>query len=544
MRPGKFRCIVWVLIAMGPGLCAAHVLENFGWLEVNRHITIDLGKVRVGYNCVLTSTALVSPPPALDTNGNGSVEDAECDDFLKKSQAYLALDLLCAVNGQQVRLDPTDFALSPDHRSFSADFSASVSAPSTTGTPEVFNLVDPAYLGAGVRGGATPDTQIDAGRGVLLFPKDGNPVPKVSMPSGVTLSIGYRREALAGNGPVVTQGTSVSESSPDATPPASGASQELLAAVNDRSAGTLKVLLYTLIATMLGAVHALTPGHGKTMVAAYLVGSRGRIRDAVILGLATTIAHTGSVIVLGLGVVMLSHYIVPSQLYTVLSLVSGSLVFGLGLWLLATRLREDGHHGHGHGGHGHTHHHHTSVGGEPHIHHAHEHVHEGVGGGDLVHSHPHEHMDGHTHDEIHHHLHDAGHSHVHGVGEAVVHRHSVPPGSGQGIHIKALHALGFSGGMVPCVDALVVLLAAIAVNRVLLGLLMVAAFSLGLAAVLILVGILMVSARSLVNRLTGGGESRVTSFYLPVASAAVVTVLGFGMVVGVLMQMGIVRINL
>jgi ABC-type nickel/cobalt efflux system permease component RcnA len=105
-------------------------------------------------------------------------------------------------------------------------------------------------------------------------------------------------------------------------------------------------------------------------------------------------------------------------------------------------------------------------------------------------------------------------------------------------------ALGVSGGIVPCPDAIVVLLVAVALHRIALGLAIIGAFSVGLALVLILIGVLMVSARPLLEKFSGGKNSAFAQLYLPVGSAAVVMILGLGIMIKVLMDLGIVSINL
>lgn len=227
-----------------------------------------------------------------------------------------------------------------------------------------------------------------------------------------------------------------------------------------------------IIAFLLGAAHALTPGHGKTIVAAYLVGSRGRIWDAVYLGGVVTATHTASVFVLGLLTLYASQQVSLDRIYPWLSMLSGVLVAGIGGWLLAKRW-----------GGGHEHHHH----------------HDG-------HSHSHHHGDGHVHD--HSHPHDHSHTHSHGHG--------------------SLLSLGISGGLVPCPEALVVLMLSISLRKLVLGLALLTAFSLGLATVLIVIGCAMVLAGPMVRRVAG--DSPWTK-QLPLVSACVVTILGIVMVV-------------
>jgi nickel/cobalt transporter (NicO) family protein len=122
------------------------------------------------------------------------------------------------------------------------------------------------------------------------------------------------------------------------------------------------VLLSLLVAAFWGAAHALTPGHGKALVAGYLVGTRGRPRHAFVLGATVTVTHTAGVFALGLVTLGLSRLIVPEQLYPWLTLVSGLLVVGVGAAVLRARIRggtaEHHHHDHAHDDHHHHHHHH------------------------------------------------------------------------------------------------------------------------------------------------------------------------------------------
>jgi ABC-type nickel/cobalt efflux system permease component RcnA len=253
-----------------------------------------------------------------------------------------------------------------------------------------------------------------------------------------------------------------------------------------------------LLAAALGAFHALEPGHGKTVVAAYLVGSRGTARHALILGLIVTASHTAGVYLLGGVTLYASRYIVPERLYPWLGVVSGLIIAGLGFALFLRRYAgRDEHHGHEHHGHAHDH--------------AHAHAH-------------------------HHHGHGDGHEPGHGHG----HHHHLP--AGQTVSLRALFALGITGGIVPCPAALVVLLSAVALRRVGFGLFLIAAFSVGLAAVLIAIGLLMVYARRLMARFQG--EGRVVTRWLPLTSSAVMTVLGLAIAGQALMAAGILQLRL
>jgi len=264
-----------------------------------------------------------------------------------------------------------------------------------------------------------------------------------------------------------------------------------------------------IVAFGFGAAHALTPGHGKTIVAAYLVGSRGTFKHAVFLGAMVTFTHTISVFLLGLGVLFLSNIVKPEKITPVLGAISGLSIVAVGTSLFYKRLKrlravEHHHHDHGHShDHAHTH---------EHVHaHVHDHAH--------THAHAHAHQHGHDHDHTHVHDHDHHHhDHDHGP-----HGHShVPEGD---ITLGSLIALGASGGLVPCPSALVLLLASISFGHVGAGLVLLVAFSFGLAGVLMAIGMMVLYAKSWLP--DPAKTSRHQAFRLvPVLSAAVIVCIG------------------
>ncbi|MEH1765666.1 MAG: sulfite exporter TauE/SafE family protein [Nostoc sp.] len=231
----------------------------------------------------------------------------------------------------------------------------------------------------------------------------------------------------------------------------------------------LTILIALAIAFLWGGLHALSPGHGKTIVGAYLVGSRSNAKHALFLGLTVTVTHTASIFLLGLVTLGTSQFVLTEQLYPWLSVISGLLVIGIGLNLFISRLQG--------------------------------------------HSHDHEH-------ENHQHSHDHHHHHHH-------HEHSHLPHHGDVSSMKwsSLLALGISGGLLPCPSALVVLLSAIAMGRVGFGLALVSAFSLGLAAVLTGIGLMLVYAK---NRFEHLPLQIPRIKMLPVASALCITLIGLG----------------
>ena len=253
--------------------------------------------------------------------------------------------------------------------------------------------------------------------------------------------------------------------------------------LNKKEIGFGLALIGMAVAFVLGAIHAMSPGHGKTIVAAYLVGARGTMKHAIFLGGMVTFTHTISVFFLGFTTLFLSQYVLPEKIYPVLGAISGLSIVWIGALMLykrAMRLRSPSHGDHHHHDHDHTHDHH----------HDHEHG-------------PH----GHTH---------------------------VPEGD---VTLGSLIALGASGGLVPCPSALVLLLSSIALGRVGLGMVLLVSFSAGLAVVLMSIGILVLYAKHLLP--DSEKAARHPAFRLiPVFSAAVVMCIGLVMT-GV--SLGVIR---
>lgn len=194
------------------------------------------------------------------------------------------------------------------------------------------------------------------------------------------------------------------------------------------------------VAILLGIGHAFTPGHGKSIMAAYLVGSHGHLKDAVVMGLTTTATHTFSVIFLGLIVMFFSQYILPSTLYPLMARISAILIVLTGLYVLYRRVLERLY------------------------------------------------ARSKRHDPIAHHIHDHSYSH---------HHHHPKETTGQAFW------LAFSGGLIPCPSALAVLLAGVSIGKVGYGIVMILVFSIGLGAALVILGIGVLASRSLFSRLGG-----------------------------------------
>lgn len=259
-----------------------------------------------------------------------------------------------------------------------------------------------------------------------------------------------------------TSGGSGADASADAAGSISERQQRLVGYLHETTLSPWLLVVGLGLSALLGGLHALTPGHGKALVAAYLIGNRGTVGHAAALGGIVTLTHTASVIAVGLLALLAGQYILPDVLVPALEVCAGLLVVTLGARLVRARWRTRGgryHHDHGH------HHHHDD-------------------------------------------------------------HHHAPPTN---VRPGDLLAMGVSGGLVPCPEALGVMLIAIGLGRIGLGLALIVAFSLGLAAVLIAIGILLVRCKSRwLDRLGKPGSS--WQRQLPLVSAVIVTLLGVGIV--------------
>ena len=245
------------------------------------------------------------------------------------------------------------------------------------------------------------------------------------------------------------------------------------ALVGERSRSAGFAVVAILLAVVLGGAHALAPGHGKTVMAAYLVGLRGTLRQAVTIGATVTVTHTAGVLLLGL-VLSTTRAVASEHVYPWLGLASGLLLAAVGVGLLV-RART----GHGH-----------------------------------PHGHGHDHPQGHDHP----HDHDHGH-----------HRRA----AGSPLGRRGLVALGLAGGLVPSPSAVVVLLGGIAIGRAWFGVALVLAYGLGMAATLTGIGLLLARLRNRMDRLRlpGGSLPARLGRLLPAVTASVIVLVGLGLAI-------------
>lgn len=328
-------------------------------------------------------------------------------------------------------------------------------------------------------------------------------------PQDLHTSLSFTASASSQERQPASDSTAVPLASPGAPAAAQTPRNRLTELMTARQLSAGVILFSLLVAIGLGAFHALEPGHGKTLVAAYLVGSRGTAWHAVLLGLTVTASHTIGVYALGGVALFASHYVLPEQLYPWLGFISGLFIMSMGMILLTQAWR-------GHSGA----HRHDRTPGHDHGHHDHDHPH------DHDHDHGHAHHHRHSHEYAYPH-----HPHPHAPLSHDDRQEPAPVGYG------ALLTLGITGGMIPCPAALVVLLSAVALQRIAFGLLLIVAFSLGLAAVLVGTGLLLVSARGVMQRWSGEGPWLA---YLPFLSPLVITPLGLIIAVRSLLGTGVI----
>lgn len=507
--------LLLALVTFGslPTALFAHPLGNF---TVNRYARLepDGQTVKLLYIVDMAEIPAHQERTLIDTNGDGTLSAAEETAYITTQVAALQSGLQLSLNGSAVTWRTVDQRLT---------------FPPGQATLPTLRLV--VHYVADLPAGADhwqaqfrDDNYRDriGWQEVIVRPTDGATVVASTAPTtDLSQELQVYPESLLQNPPQIKQasfrftsvvGSGSTASAVQPAPSAAGvvtsrrATDPFAELINLPTLGPLAILLALLAAFGWGAAHALSPGHGKTIVAAYLVGSRGTAYHALFLGLTTTITHTAGVFILGGVTLFASRYILPETLFPWLSLISGLVVVVIGA-TMAWRWWRGAGIGHHHD-HSHAHHHN----------HEHDHSHE--------HGHDHSHattesaMAGVTY-------------HRHGSGSW--HTHTPPGADGAPVTWRSLLALGVSGGLLPCPSALVVMLGAIALERIAFGLVLIVAFSLGLASVLTAIGIILVYAGRFFDRLPQSGR---LLRLMPAASALFITVVGIGITVEALRTIG------
>jgi ABC-type nickel/cobalt efflux system permease component RcnA len=428
-----------VAVALWPAPAFAHPLGNFT-VNTAAAILLSPGSVQVRYVVDMAEIPTVQTLPMIDADGDGRATASELDGWADAEARELIAGLHVEVDGGTVALRVTSAAaeLRPGQGGLEvlrldAGLAGDVSAGGTLtfrdgnfdGRVGWHEVTATGIDGVEVRGSTVP--RASATDGLRVYPED-----LLASPLDV-------REASLSFAPGTGVAEAGSQGPEPAGSPANAADGDLagggLAGLVDRSGPMMVVALF--LAFAFGALHALGPGHGKTLMAVYLVGGRGRVRQAAAVGAAVAVMHTASVLALGLVVLGATEVFAPERVYPWLGLASGLIALGLGAGLLVSRLGAWG----------------TSE--------------------------PHEHGEGGAHGH---------HAHDHADDRAPL------------LSRRGLAALAVAGGILPSPTALVVLLGSVALHRVGYGLALIGAFSLGLAAALVAVGILALAAHASVER--------------------------------------------
>ena len=469
-RAGRVWLYRWTLAALGlllalvvPAAAAAHPLGNF---TVNHYSRLELspGQARVFYVLDMAEIPTFQIIQQIDRDGDPQISPDEGATFAATQIDELRRGVQLTLNGALIELalaGPPDLSFPPGQGGLSVmrlTFWLTGSLPTEgqeaitakyrdTNNTERIGWREIVVRGlAGVRVFDSSVSDRDQSDELRTYPQD-----MLSSPLNQT-SARFAFQPAAGQAALPTlvarqPGTATND----------GAFAALIAVPRlDLQA----VLLALVTAVGLGALHALEPGHGKTVAAAYLVGSRATARHVVLLGLTVTIMHTSSIFVLGLVTLFASQFIVPERLLPWLALASGLIVIVIGVRMFLSRLRQPS------AGVAHSH-------DQAHTHDHHGHAHE---------QHGHDHMHSHNHD------------------------HLPPALAGSAMNWRSVLAIGVSGGLLPCPAGLVVLLSAIGLGRVGFGLLLIVAFSAGLALVLSGVGFAVVYGGRWFSRFAPGAR--------------------------------------
>ncbi|HEY4227695.1 MAG TPA: hypothetical protein VGM49_05100 [Candidatus Limnocylindrales bacterium] len=522
------------LAMLVPAVTAAHPLGNF---TINHFAAIRVARDQVSLDVVIDRAEIPAfqEQQQLDTDGDGSLSAAEIDAARAPECRTLAADLTLSLDGAAVApsLVAAGLSLPPGAGGLSTmrlvcEFTAALVSPISSsatvafgdrsfaeriGWREIVVLGDGVQIGGPASGAPANADGVSARltsypKDLLTQPLDMRSASVSVAPGGAALSPWTAPDAqvLASAGAPHVGIPALGATPVSAVP--GGIGDNLAALVDVQDLNPLTILVSLAIAFGLGVVHAVSPGHGKTIMAAYLVGAKGSSRQAVGLGLAVTISHTLGVLVLAGITLAASSLLPPERLYPILGASSGGLVILIGASLLRNRLRS---------------------------------IRRNRAGGPAAHRH--DHAVDHAVDHGHAHSHatpsdpgyqapgpqprigSTGHGHAHPHPHPHPHPHGPQPGETT-ISWRGLIALGLSGGLVPSASALILLLGSIAAGRVGYGLVLVLGFGLGMAVVLAGIGLLLVHARRLVERRPSIASLGRVVVPVQLATASLVVVLG------------------
>jgi ABC-type nickel/cobalt efflux system permease component RcnA len=512
-----------------PALVAAHPLGNF---TVNHYAGIRVEPGRILLDVVIDRAEIPTFQARLDfdTDMDGEVSDAEADAGRVTACQTLAGSLALAANGTALTPTLVDAALTfpagvggLSTMRLVCGYSAALADDVGTGTlvsftdrsePDRVGWREIVVSGSGVSLApsdprASPLRTASTSRRLTAYPTNllsqglhdltvsitatlgGSALPPISISDAqlVPGATGFDTGQAAAAGSTAAAVVGPASPAPDAMAISSGVpggvpAADLPAIFRTVDLSPWVVLVALLTAAALGAAHALTPGHGKTLMAAYLVGTRGTPLHAAGLGLSVTVSHTLGILALAAVIVGAEGVLSPDVVVRAAPVVAAIGIVVVGGWMLANEARRRRR--------------------------AHDHEHD--------HEHEHEHADddGHEHDRV-----DPVAFHTHG---GAAHRHRPPTGST--ITWRGLFALGLAGGLIPSTSALLILLGSVAAGRPAFGFVLVVAFGLGMAVVMSGLGLALVLARGRLDRFDGSSTLGRLSGYVPLAAACIVLVLG------------------
>ena len=517
-----------------PAIAAAHPLGNF---TINHYAEVRVEADRVLLDVVIDQAEIPAfqARQGFDLDGDGSVSDEEIDKGRVEACRTIASTIDLTAGGAPLQLEALEAGLSfpPGVGGLSTmrqvcAFEAMLPAPiadagveigyADRSFPERIGWREIVAHGSGVTVSAVEGEMRDTSvsHRLTTYPADliatpladarlvvratpgGAELPAFAVPDAEPVPGAQPIPTAVASAAAPTAGPTVAPiANPGAVPGGVGGTE--LPSIFRQDLTPFVILVSLLTAAALGAGHALTPGHGKTLMAAYLVGTRGTGLHALGLGLSVSISHTVGILVLAGVVVGASDVLAPDVVVRWAPIVAAVSIALIGGWMLLTELRrrrggadrgDDYSHDHGHAG-------------------DHEHGHD--------HAHPH------AADDAHEHPHPAPTAvHSHG---GIAHRHAPAPGST--ITWRSLFLLGLAGGLIPSTSALLILLGSIAAGRPAFGFILVVAFGLGMAAVMGGIGFALVAARDRVERVElGTGLARLRDTVPLLAS---VIVLSFGL---------------
>jgi len=539
--------VIWLSL---PLTAAAHPLGNF---TINRYSRIELGAAGINLYYVLDVAEIPTfqEKDKIDLDRDGQISDSERLAYLSEKLKDLQSGLKLAIDGTPVdlKLVSQNLAFLPGQGGLQTmRLTANFKTPALTSSSTKLAYQDENYAdrvgwreivvrnATGIAIIKSSVSDRDQSDELRTYPQD-----MLSSPLAVTSAqVNFRLDSS-----VVVKDSSAATTSAGVI----NRGQDPFADLVNSGELTLPLVLFSLVASFVwGALHAFSPGHGKTVVAAYLVGTHGTARHALFLGLTVTVTHTLGVFALGLITLLASQFIVPDKLYPWLGLLSGLIVVVMGINMLRSRLSfaMAGASAKSHD-HGHIHpddtpaHQHDDL---PEHSHQHEQSEQSPGYTHPEHTHAHEFDQPQDHS---HHEHSQEHAHPHADEVEHVHSHNgqihshLPPGAdGTEVTWKKLLSFGISAGLLPCPSALIVMLSTIALGRVAFGIVLIILFSLGLAATLSGMGLLFVYARRFMSRIKIKPSSQVLKI-LPVVSAFIITVLGLAISYEALIQTGVFK---